>query len=166
MSDHAISNAKAWLSEIVELTTALVAADGSDEIECGQCEGTGTTQSASNGENEECPVCDGTGYIARDEGDDADSIRQQIQEGPLSVEVRSEWYTPGSVALPGEFCILLSTGGPALRMIGELDEHGEVYGTPSLQWQDWGTPWTDLLDVSDAEDKALETYAGCFYYAE
>jgi hypothetical protein len=29
--------------------------------ECGQCEGTGTTQSASNQEDEECPVCDGTG---------------------------------------------------------------------------------------------------------
>lgn len=32
-----------------------------DSDECGQCEGTGTTQSASNGESEECPVCDGTG---------------------------------------------------------------------------------------------------------
>ena len=29
--------------------------------ECGQCEGTGTTKSASNGEDEECPVCDGSG---------------------------------------------------------------------------------------------------------
>ena len=32
-------------------------------IECGQCEGTGRTQSASNLEDEECPVCDGDGEI-------------------------------------------------------------------------------------------------------
>jgi hypothetical protein len=32
--------------------------------ECGQCEGTGTTQSASNGEDEQCPVCDGSGEIS------------------------------------------------------------------------------------------------------
>jgi hypothetical protein len=31
-----------------------------DDNQCGQCEGTGTTQSASNLEDEECPVCDGT----------------------------------------------------------------------------------------------------------
>lgn len=30
---------------------------------CGQCEGSGRTQSASNGEPEECPVCDGKGII-------------------------------------------------------------------------------------------------------
>jgi len=30
---------------------------------CGQCGGTGTTQSASNLEDEECPVCDGTGWF-------------------------------------------------------------------------------------------------------
>jgi hypothetical protein len=38
-----------------------------NEIECGQCEGTGQTESASNGEIEECPVCDGTGMIAKGE---------------------------------------------------------------------------------------------------
>lgn len=35
-----------------------------EETECGQCEGTGRTQSASNLKEEECPVCDGTGQIA------------------------------------------------------------------------------------------------------
>lgn len=34
-----------------------------DERECGQCEGTGRTQSASNLEEEECPVCDGSGKL-------------------------------------------------------------------------------------------------------
>ena len=31
--------------------------------DCGQCEGTGRTKSASNGEDEVCPICDGHGII-------------------------------------------------------------------------------------------------------
>lgn len=40
--------------------------DNGEPIECGQCEGTGRTQSASNlkEEEEECPVCDGSGQVA------------------------------------------------------------------------------------------------------
>jgi hypothetical protein len=163
MSDHAISNAKNWLSDIVEMVTDLAEAEKSDEIECGQCEGTGTTQSASNGKDEECPVCDGSGYIAREE--DADSIRDRIQEGPLSLQVRTGWHQPGEDAKPEEFELLLSTGGPALRLIGELDQ-GQPYGTLRLEWQDWGTPWTPLYDTSPAEDAALFAYAGCFYFGD
>lgn len=40
------------------------------EHDCGQCCGTGRTQSASNLEDEECPVCDGTGKLpTRNKGD-------------------------------------------------------------------------------------------------
>lgn len=35
----------------------------SDDATCGQCNGTGRTQSASNGEDEVCPVCDGLGVL-------------------------------------------------------------------------------------------------------
>jgi hypothetical protein len=38
-----------------------VPAPEEDEIECGQCEGTGTTDAM--GFEEECPVCSGTGQI-------------------------------------------------------------------------------------------------------
>lgn len=34
-----------------------------EDGQCGQCEGTGATQSASNGKDEPCPVCDGSGSI-------------------------------------------------------------------------------------------------------
>lgn len=34
-----------------------------DEIDCGQCEGTGTLQEGASGASELCPVCDGTGKI-------------------------------------------------------------------------------------------------------
>lgn len=76
-----------------------------------------------------------------------DDARERIQEGPLSVEVRSGWVSPGTDKLePEDFCILLTTGAPALRIRGELDEHKE----PRRAWmehQDWGTPWTQYCDV-------------------
>lgn len=40
----------------------LVDASGVAMPECGQCEGTGTTDAM--GKPEECPVCDGTGRLA------------------------------------------------------------------------------------------------------
>jgi hypothetical protein len=167
MSDHAISNAKNWLESIVEDTKALAEARESDKIECGQCEGTGTITGglSGDGDDEECPVCDGTGEIDREE--DEEAIYERIQQGPLSLEVRSDWHTPGDPdgRKPGEFRLLLSTGGPALQLVGEVDEYGEPYGTPRLQWQDWGTPWTDYR-TTEEEDSALEDYARCFYYGE
>jgi hypothetical protein len=94
---------------------------------------------------------------------DADDARQRIEEDPLSVEVRSDWYTPGSPDgnTPGEFCILLSTGGPATRIIGELDQHGEPCRA-RLEVQDWFTPWTEHLDGVSME--TLLTYSRCFVY--
>ena len=96
---------------------------------------------------------------------DADAVRDRIQESPLSVEVRSGWYSSGSEEnKPEEFCILLSTGGPALRLCGDLDEHG----TPTrayLQYQDWGTPWTDYY-AGKGSGAVLLTFAQQFYFAE
>lgn len=39
--------------------------DSPDEIDCGQCEGTGETDAM--GEREQCPVCDGTGKIEEED---------------------------------------------------------------------------------------------------
>ena len=64
-------------------------------------------------------------------------------------------------AKPFEFCILLSTGGPASRIRGELDN-----GEPCRAWlevQDWGTPWTQYFDI---EQDTLLAYARCFYFGE
>lgn len=51
------------LGELASL--APIPASDDDEIECGQCEGTGETDAM--GFNEPCPVCDGSGRIARDD---------------------------------------------------------------------------------------------------
>ena len=86
----------------------------------------------------------------------------RIQEDALSVEVRSGWVAPSDGFEPCEFQILLSTGGPASRIMGELDEHNE----PARAWlevQDWGTPWTQYFDI---EQDTLLAYARCFYFGE
>lgn len=164
MSDHAIGNAKSWLESIVEDVAALEAAIEQEGTECGQCEGTGEIIGglSGDGEDEECPVCDGAGEIPYS-GEDEDTVRQRIDEGPLSIRVRDGWRSPGAESDGAEeYEILLSTGGPALRIIGELDQ-GEPYGTPLLQWQDWGTPWTTYHETTSAEDTALTNYVGSFY---
>lgn len=99
---------------------------------------------------------------------DEDEARQAIQDDALSVEVRSGWYSPGAdedERRPEEFAILLCTGGPAVRIVGRLDGHGE----PERAWieyQDWFTPWQELVDVTSEERDALLEYARQFYFGE
>ena len=100
-----------------------------------------------------------------------------IEQSVLSVMVRDGWRNPGE-ALPScgaeEFEILLTTGGPALRIIGELDDYGQA-NNARLEYQDWGTPWTrfsayqedgvSIQEASAAESDVL-TFAQCFYFGE
>ena len=75
----------------------------------------------------------------------------RIEEDPLSVEVRGEWHAPGGDgAKPSEFMILLCTGGPAVRIIGELNQFGEP-DEARIEYQDWFTPWQTLFDASGEE---------------
>ena len=97
---------------------------------------------------------------------DGQDPAERIHEDPLSVEVRSDWHSPGDGNdKPTEYNILLCTGGPAVRIIGELDEHGQPE-TATIEYQDWFTPWERYLDTSDEEDEVLLTYAQQFYYGE
>lgn len=48
------------------------------------------------------------------------------------------------------FMILLGTGGPAMRIIGELNEYGEPI-TAKYQYQDWFTEWTTAEGSEDNE---------------
>jgi hypothetical protein len=110
---------------------------------------------------EHCPICDGSGE--RDE-DAREQGRERILEDALSVEVRSDWYTLDSDSdrSPGEYMILLSTGGPATRIIGKLDRYCEPE-TARLEAQDWFQPWTEYRG---ADQDVLLAYARCFYYGE
>jgi hypothetical protein len=99
-------------------------------------------------------------------GQTYDDALDAITEGPLSVQVRSPWYTPGEKeSPPAEFEILLSTGGPALRIFGDLDHNGQPEPSLALQKQDWFQPWTDVR-LSPEERDDLNTYACYFWFGE
>ena len=100
----------------------------------------------------------------REQYHDEDDLRQTIDEDPLSVQVRSGWANSPSEFEAEEFEILLCTGGPACRIVGELDR-----GQPDrarLEYQDWFTPWIEYLDMTSEERDALLTYAQQFYFGE
>ena len=94
-----------------------------------------------------------------------EEIRETIINSALSVEFRSGWYSSlydrVRIGEPAEFKILLSWGGPSLRIIGEIEENFAV--NPKLQYQDWGTLWTDLEITEDQQD-ALNWFCNCFYF--
>jgi hypothetical protein len=83
---------------------------------------------------------------------------------PLSVQVRSDWHGVGEKGSPVEYCILLTTGGPAVRIVGDLNQHNEP-ATALLQCQNWYTPW-ETVKLKDYEDKLILEYANSFYYGE
>lgn len=90
-----------------------------------------------------------------------DEAEQRIHEDALSVEVRSAWTTQGEPLTADEFCILLGTGGPAVRIVGDLTD--DESSRPRLEVQDWGMPWTEYRQI---EQSTLEAYVGCFYFGE
>ena len=95
-----------------------------------------------------------------------EEIETEVQEWPLSVDVRCTiWRSPGTVDWePNEFQILLGTGGPALRIIGEFGAYGEPCN-PLIQVQDWFRPWT-TCDTTDAHDEGLRWFCGHFWFGE
>ena len=132
--NHAIENGKRWYATIEELIDRLQKAE-----EYGA-------------------------YQQVDAYEDADAIRNEIHEGPLSVMVRDGWHSPGLPCEDGaeEYEILLSTGGPALRIYGHLGNHFEP-ASAELQWQDWFKPWTRCTFGDEA---VLLAYARQFYFGD
>lgn len=98
-----------------------------------------------------------------------EDARQEAEEMALSVRVRDGWRNVGEASGgPEEFEILLSTGGPALRLHGAVDPYGDLDDI-KLQWQDWGTPWTRYAPDGGFTNKqldALHAFANCFYLGE
>ena len=133
---HAIANAQAWLETIDAALTALGALD-----------------------------CDaGPQTFEGETFEDADALRERLYQMPLAVDVRTGWYSPAPRVAPdaAEYQILLTTGGPALRIVGDLDMHGEPE-TARVEYQDWGTPWTPYT-LAQAEQRRALAFASLFYY--
>lgn len=99
-----------------------------------------------------------------DEYGDEDEARQRIEEDPLSIQIRSGWISPGEEFEPEEFEILLCTGGPAVRIVGELDQWNQPT-TARIEYQDWFTPWMEYHG-DNVDHDALLTYCRVFYFGE
>lgn len=106
-----------------------------------------------------------------------EEIEDTARERPLDIEVRGSWHSPGQSTTATKFQIMLTIGGPELRIHGRLNEHGEPErDTLRLEWQDWGTQWTAwtgyFTDGGDASAEreayidVLEWFADLFYYGE
>ena len=78
-----------------------------------------------------------------------------------SLEEELDGYSYGQQVLK-HFELTLAGGGPACRIYGELDEHNQPYNC-EIQYQDWGTPWTEYRP---AEPALLERFAQRFYFGE
>lgn len=95
----------------------------------------------------------------RREYHDEDQAREAIDNDPLSIEVRSGWHSPGESGEDEEFSILLCTGGPAVRIRGELDEYNQACRA-WLEYQDWFTPWQEY--IPQGSNKVLCEFANYF----
>ncbi len=95
---------------------------------------------------------------------DEERARTSIEENALSVDVRSAWTSPHEMK-PSEYQIILCTGGPAVRITGNLNE----YSQPSdarMEYQDWFTPWKEYHDGNAETYNGLLDYAQQFYFGE
>ena len=93
-----------------------------------------------------------------------EEIKESILNSALSVEFRSGWTSNPNYIELEEFKILLTWGGPALRVIGELNQYKEPENV-KMQYQDWGTFWTDF-EITENQQEALNWFCNCFYFGE
>jgi len=156
---RAKDQAKAQLESIVEMVKRLEHCQGCDGEDCEL-----TDREIYAGLSLYYRDGDAATEEERGEYHNEDGARQSISEDPLSIQVRSDWHTPGEEEAPAEYEILLCTGGPACRIVGQLGQHQEPE-TAVIEYQDWFTPWETYLNTTGDEDAALLTYAQQFYFS-
>ena len=91
---------------------------------------------------------------------DSDEVREYLETIPLEVSRR---YCPDTGEATG-YSILLCTGGPAVRIIGDLGGYDEPESA-EIQAQDWGTGW-EYLRMTEEEETALMWFVNLFYFGE
>lgn len=166
--DHAYRQASAQMESIKAMVAALecdyerleelrdakAALEEGEELTADEAEELAELETAAlAGESQACYACK-----------DQDEARDRITEDPLSIELYGTW-TLGDKPEADGFIILLCTGGPAVRIKGELGEHKRAAARVWLEYQDWGTPWTEYHGENMDYD-ALLTYCQQFYFGE
>lgn len=103
---------------------------------------------------------------AAGEFEDQDEARTRIEEDPLEITLSASWSIGTSTddIEADEFTILLTTGGPAVRIHGELDGNNQPRRA-WLEYQDWFTPWTEYHGDAVSMDDLL-TYCQVFYFGD
>lgn len=165
--DHAYEQASAQMSSIAAMVAALecdydrleelrdtkAALEEGEELTLEEAEELAELEEAAlAGESQAC-------YALKSQ----DEARERITEDALDVELFGSWH-PGETPEPDGFTILLCTGGPAVRIKGELDGHKQP-DRAWLEYQDWGTPWTEYHG-ENADQDALLIYCQQFYFGE
>lgn len=136
---HAHDQAKAQLESVTEMTDRL--------LHCQECDGTD-----EDGNDCQEGAKGGDTWNNAEEYHNEDAAQQIINEDALSAEIVKSYE------------ILLCTGGPAARIVGELNDGGEPT-TARLEYQDWGTPWTEY-ETNRFQYESLMKYVEQFYFGE
>jgi len=98
-----------------------------------------------------------------DSDEDCEALEEEAYALALSLEVRSDWQSVGDTLEPTQGRLLISTGGPALQVLLDIDDGRG--SNPCLQIADWGVNWTDYKPKGGADAwDALDWFADlwCF----
>ena len=93
---------------------------------------------------------------------DSDFIIDRVNETPLSLEVKADdWQSleDSRDIEPTKGRLLLSTGGPAAQIIGDIE--GDYMANVEIQFQDWLKPWESIRTNSEQFD-ALKWFVDLF----
>ena len=96
-----------------------------------------------------------------------EDAEERINEDALEVMICSSWHTPGrdSVDVPIEYCILLCSAGPVVRIVGDLNKYGEP-DSARIEHQDRFYPFETWVGNCGSVEEILLAYARCFNFGE
>lgn len=175
MSDTAKDQAIAQCASIAEMVAALDVdydrlEELRDEIEQTESDIDGICTASAHGLEQETKLKEHLSEIKKElaeleeaAGDctSEEEARKRIEEDALSVEVRSDWVSPGEDMTAGEFRILLCTGGPHVEIVGDLDNYKQP-SRPRILYKDFG----ESGELFDFDREAVLRYCSVFYFGE
>ena len=96
-----------------------------------------------------------------------EDAEKRIHEDALKVMIRSSWHEPRRdyVHVPIEYRILLCSAGPTVRIVGDLNKHGEPVSA-RIEHQDWLNPFETWVGNCSSVEEILLAYARCFNFGE